>query len=276
MGFGGSVPCAQTHGQTKFIETHPKEILMEHINDPNHTPKNAIFGANKHEGSFVLGSKIANWLLTNIQLIFTFSDLQFLYPTKQCHIRLILSQIWVHRSPVGCSGHQGWVWSYLWTDSIQIFWRWHAWWLGVDDWQHDQCKTNNIIKVWIYKPNHFSWLEHFSSRPQLMSSWSSTNWREQRISSTHLSIMEPTLCGTSCSPRTSLQSPAVSLMEMNSCTSSQLGSSILMMMIGKLQGLWAIFGLTLLFMGNYKNITFKIISWIWYFKESLCSRSPYW
>ena len=30
---------------------------MEHINDPNHTPKNAIFGANKHEGSFVLGSK---------------------------------------------------------------------------------------------------------------------------------------------------------------------------------------------------------------------------
>ena len=69
MGFGGSVPCAQTHGQTKFIETHPKEILMEHINDPNHTPKNAIFGANKHEGSFVLGSKIANWLLTNIHFL---------------------------------------------------------------------------------------------------------------------------------------------------------------------------------------------------------------
>jgi len=65
MGFGGSVPCAQTHGQTKFIETHPKEILMEHINDPNHTPKNAIFGANKHEGSFVLGMIYNSYILPN-------------------------------------------------------------------------------------------------------------------------------------------------------------------------------------------------------------------
>ena len=31
---------------------------MEHINDPNHVPKNGIFGANKHEGSFVLGSEL--------------------------------------------------------------------------------------------------------------------------------------------------------------------------------------------------------------------------
>ena len=57
MGFGGSAPCAQTHGVDKFIEKHPKDILMEHINDPFHDPKKAIFGANKHEGSFVLGSK---------------------------------------------------------------------------------------------------------------------------------------------------------------------------------------------------------------------------
>ena len=57
MGFGGSSPCAQTHGQVKFIESHPKDILIEHIQDPNHVPKNGIFGANKHEGSFVLGSE---------------------------------------------------------------------------------------------------------------------------------------------------------------------------------------------------------------------------
>merc|ERR1711953_112245 len=57
MGFGGSVPCAQTHGAVKFIDNYPKDILLEHINDPHHVPKKAIFGANKHEGSFVLGSK---------------------------------------------------------------------------------------------------------------------------------------------------------------------------------------------------------------------------
>ena len=60
MGFGGSSPCAQTHGLVKFIESHPKDILMEHISDPQHVPKNGIFGANKHEGSFVLGSE---WIL---------------------------------------------------------------------------------------------------------------------------------------------------------------------------------------------------------------------
>ena len=57
MGFGGSVPCAQTHGADKFIEKNPKEVLMDHINNPNHVPIKTIFGANKHEGSFVLGSK---------------------------------------------------------------------------------------------------------------------------------------------------------------------------------------------------------------------------
>ena len=57
MGFGGSVPCAQTHGAQKFITKHPKEVLMDHINNPDHVPIKSIFGANKHEGSFVLGSK---------------------------------------------------------------------------------------------------------------------------------------------------------------------------------------------------------------------------
>ena len=74
MGFGGSVPCAQTHGAVKFIENHPKDILMEHINDPNHVPKKAIFGANKHEGSFVLGSKTIENSLSKSHLVL-FSDL---------------------------------------------------------------------------------------------------------------------------------------------------------------------------------------------------------
>lgn len=65
MGFGGSSPCAQTHGQVKFIESHPKDILMEHINDPNHVPKNGIFGANKHEGSFVLGMIYNSYIAPN-------------------------------------------------------------------------------------------------------------------------------------------------------------------------------------------------------------------
>ena len=64
MGFGGSVPCAQSHGEVQFITKHPKDVLMEHINDPDHVPIRSIFGANKHEGSFVLGSKYIN---TNIQ-----------------------------------------------------------------------------------------------------------------------------------------------------------------------------------------------------------------
>ena len=65
MGFGGSVPCAQSHGEVQFITKHPKDVLMEHINDPDHVPIRSIFGANKHEGSFVLGSKYTDD--TNIQ-----------------------------------------------------------------------------------------------------------------------------------------------------------------------------------------------------------------
>jgi len=65
MGFGGSAPCAQTHGVDKFIERHPKEILMEHINDPFHDPKKTIFGANKHEGSFVLGMIYNSYIVPN-------------------------------------------------------------------------------------------------------------------------------------------------------------------------------------------------------------------
>jgi len=65
MGFGGSVPCAQTHGTQKFISKHPKDILMESIKTGELEPKKAIFGANKHEGSFVLGMIYNSYLLPN-------------------------------------------------------------------------------------------------------------------------------------------------------------------------------------------------------------------
>ena len=56
MGFGGSCPCAQRYGKKKFVTKHPKQYLMDDINNGSPSPKKAIFGANKHEGSFVLGS----------------------------------------------------------------------------------------------------------------------------------------------------------------------------------------------------------------------------
>merc|ERR1712110_1284457 len=65
MGFGGSVPCAQTHGAQKFITKHPKEVLMDHINNPDHVPIKSIFGANKHEGSFVLGMIYNSFIAPN-------------------------------------------------------------------------------------------------------------------------------------------------------------------------------------------------------------------
>lgn len=65
MGFGGSCPCAQTHGTHKFITKHPKEYLLEEIYNPPATPKKAMFGSNKHEGSFVLGMIYNSYLVPN-------------------------------------------------------------------------------------------------------------------------------------------------------------------------------------------------------------------
>jgi len=65
MGFGGSAPCAQRNGREKFITKHPKQYLMDAINNPTSTPKKAIFGANKHEGSFVLGMIYNSYILPN-------------------------------------------------------------------------------------------------------------------------------------------------------------------------------------------------------------------
>eukprot|EP00091_Calanus_sinicus_P004834 TRINITY_DN15197_c0_g1_i1.p1 TRINITY_DN15197_c0_g1~~TRINITY_DN15197_c0_g1_i1.p1 ORF type:complete len:114 (+),score=27.60 TRINITY_DN15197_c0_g1_i1:2-343(+) len=65
MGFGGSAPCAQRNGEQKFITKHPKQYLMDAINDESAKPKKSIFGANKHEGSFVLGMIYNSYILPN-------------------------------------------------------------------------------------------------------------------------------------------------------------------------------------------------------------------
>ena len=53
MGFGGSSPCAQKQGEKVFIDEHPESILQY----GKFEPKPVVFGANKHEGSYVLGGK---------------------------------------------------------------------------------------------------------------------------------------------------------------------------------------------------------------------------
>ena len=78
MGFGGSAPCAQSHGQQKFITKHPKYYFNDAINDGTFEPKRSIFGANKHEGSFVLGSK-AFHNYEDRYFTSCFSDLQLIY-----------------------------------------------------------------------------------------------------------------------------------------------------------------------------------------------------
>lgn len=65
MGFGGSSPCAQTHGHEKFITKHPKQYLMDGIANGSPSPKKAIFGANQHEGSFVLGMIYNGYIVPN-------------------------------------------------------------------------------------------------------------------------------------------------------------------------------------------------------------------
>ena len=51
MGFGGTSPCAQTRGSSIFIDKHPEDYFR--FNE--FQPKTVMFGANKDEGSFVLG-----------------------------------------------------------------------------------------------------------------------------------------------------------------------------------------------------------------------------
>ena len=55
LGFGGSAPCAQTHGSQKFITKHPLDYQIDAISAGVTHKKPGLYGANKHEGSFVLG-----------------------------------------------------------------------------------------------------------------------------------------------------------------------------------------------------------------------------
>jgi len=65
LGFGGSSPCAQTHGRQKFITKHPKQYIMDQVSSGASKTIPAMFGANKHEGSFVLGLMYNTYLVPN-------------------------------------------------------------------------------------------------------------------------------------------------------------------------------------------------------------------
>jgi len=65
LGFGGSAPCAQTHGSEKFITQHPLEYQFEAISNGVTNKKPGIYGGNKHEGSFVLGVMYGAYFVPN-------------------------------------------------------------------------------------------------------------------------------------------------------------------------------------------------------------------
>jgi carboxylesterase type B len=64
LGFGGSSPCAQTHGKI-FIDEHPKASIMRLVSEGNPDHKPAMFGSNKDEGSFVLGLMYNSYIVPN-------------------------------------------------------------------------------------------------------------------------------------------------------------------------------------------------------------------
>jgi len=72
LGFGGSAPCAQTHGTQKFITQHPLEYQIQAIENGITNKKPGIYGANKHEGSFVLGMMYNAYFVPNNILTNTF------------------------------------------------------------------------------------------------------------------------------------------------------------------------------------------------------------
>ena len=57
LGFGGSIPCAQTKGNRTFYYEgqHPEQLMI----DGDYEKLPIFFGSNSYEGSFVFGSK---WL----------------------------------------------------------------------------------------------------------------------------------------------------------------------------------------------------------------------
>lgn len=63
LGFGGSIPCAQTQGERKFYKADqtPESVLFN--GDYEHVP--IMFGANSYEGSFVYGVVYNDFLVPN-------------------------------------------------------------------------------------------------------------------------------------------------------------------------------------------------------------------
>jgi hypothetical protein len=52
-GFGAGCPVVQTTGSRIFLDKEPIQVWE----DPDFVPVPSIYGANKHEGTYVLGSK---------------------------------------------------------------------------------------------------------------------------------------------------------------------------------------------------------------------------
>jgi hypothetical protein len=48
-GFGGSSPVVQKAGSVRFLERAPRDIYLT----GDYNSKNAMFGANKHEGTMI-------------------------------------------------------------------------------------------------------------------------------------------------------------------------------------------------------------------------------
>jgi len=65
LGFGGLIPCAQTKGERKFYTQHETPTEKMHSGDYESVP--ILFGANKHEGSFVYAT-VYNTYITNNSL----------------------------------------------------------------------------------------------------------------------------------------------------------------------------------------------------------------
>jgi hypothetical protein len=51
-GFGGCSPIVQKAGEVKFLDKDPKEYWS----DPNFKSVPAMYGTNKHEGTYVMSS----------------------------------------------------------------------------------------------------------------------------------------------------------------------------------------------------------------------------
>merc|ERR1712168_424543 len=63
MGFGGSIPCAQTKGEKRFYTSDQTPEKLLHSGHYEKVP--IMFGANSHEGSFVYATVYNSFLAPN-------------------------------------------------------------------------------------------------------------------------------------------------------------------------------------------------------------------